>query len=98
MPLADVYRHFCARGRTPEDAKSEILELIWCGLLPHQVDSIVEFLPREDGYTNSRTGPPPRQVRKRRPMPPEVLELNSTTGRGSLDIYWMDNNAVRRRV
>jgi hypothetical protein len=92
--LADVYRHVFARGRTPEEAKSQILEALESGRVPHQVDRTIEYLPRTAADPLDQL--PPSRTLENQPMPLEVLARGIAGGRGSLHIDWRSSNAVRR--
>jgi hypothetical protein len=93
-PLADVLRHVIALKRAPEiDIRSDILEALRSGKLPHWVDRTIRYLPRP--LDALKSDPPPMEVLQNEPMPPEVLEIN-VIGRGSLHIDWRNSKATRR--
>jgi hypothetical protein len=104
VSLAEVLRHVITLKRAPEaDIRSEIIEAIASGKLPHFVERTTEYLPRQ--FTTYAAGPYPTDAPKEKlreikvthnePMPPEVLERGKV-GRGSLYIDWQKSGANRR--
>jgi hypothetical protein len=89
--LADVYRHVHDLGRTPEDAKSAILDEMLAGRLQHSVVRTIAYLPR--GASLSK--PSPNEVRQNEPMPAEILTIG-VAGRGALHIDWQNSKATRQ--
>src|SRR5262245_50024164 len=82
--LSDVFRHFVDREKKPEvDIRSEILEAMCSGKLPHLVERTIRYLPRPAGASTSpmkeypagapTPEPPPMEVTHNKPIPPEVL-------------------------
>ncbi len=93
MSLADIYRYVFSSGRTPEDAKSQILEEMRAGRLPNLVDRTILYFPRPENAPATQL--PPMQVSENKPMPTEVLTIG-VDGRGSLHIDWRHSRATRR--
>jgi hypothetical protein len=104
VSLADVLRHVITLKRVPEaDIRSEIIEAIASGKLPHFVERTTKYLPRP--FATHAVAPFPTdapkeqplkiEVRYNEPMPPEVLERGKV-GRGSLYIDWQKSRATRR--
>jgi hypothetical protein len=92
--LSDVLRYFVARDEKPEaDIRSEILELMHSGKLPHLVDRTIRYFSRPAGASTSE--PPPIEVVHNKPIPSEVL-LFGVAGRGSLHIDWRNSRGTRR--
>jgi hypothetical protein len=104
VPLADVLRHVITLRRAPEaDIRSEIIEAIASGKLPHFVERTTKYLPRlfvTNAVASYPTDAPKEQplkieVRHNEPMPPEMLERGKV-GQGSLYIDWQKSRAIRR--
>jgi hypothetical protein len=92
--LADVYRRVVSANRRPEaDIRSDVLEAMHSGKLPHWVERTIRYRPRPDGAAKSE--PLSMEVTHNAPMPPEVLEIG-VAGRGSLHIDWRNSRATRR--
>jgi hypothetical protein len=112
--LADVLRHVVLTVKpTPEaDIKSEIIEEMHSGRLPHLVDRRIEWLSRPLSHDEpfvmpkAEVGEPvlvPREPPKPPPMQvvhgepmPSEVFAVSKEGLGSLQIDWHNSRAVRR--
>src|SRR5262249_20348676 len=94
VSLADVLRYALAQSRAPEaDTRSDIVDAIYSGKLPHQVDRVIRYLPRPPSASLSE--PPPMEVTRNGKIPWEVLE-RGIAGRGSAHWDWHNGRLTRR--